>query len=134
MALNPTSIFDFASIHFLGPWVLFFWLAAAWWPLGFGMQPRHWIYLGPDFQAEGTRATSRRNCCKRSERVRHLRAISKEKYSPSTLVKHIHSLIVGHGYSSSVVGLPWQAWGTCKTCHLCGITCLTQVHFSPAAR
>ena len=49
---------------------------------------RHWCYLGPDF-VDGLKPMTRKNCCKRSERVRHLQAINKEMYSPSNLVQTV---------------------------------------------
>jgi len=49
----------------------------------FGIQLRHWIYLGPDMGSEGLKASVRKNCCRRAERVRHLQAISSDRYSPS---------------------------------------------------
>ena len=49
----------------------------------FAIQLRHWIYLGPDMGSEGLKASHRKNCCRRAERVRHLQAINPDRYSPS---------------------------------------------------
>ena len=67
----------------------------------------HWVYLGPEFKAnespEGRVNKCRKNCLRRSERVRQLAFINPEKFPPSAQIaasflcgsEHVCGLHVG---------------------------------------